>query len=299
MDAARTARWPLASVLVERLGASLDDGALVALEAALAHSLATGRAAWPQVQLEGSHFVLALAGHLRAGSDLVGAVKQLDAAGLYLTTACAQGLAPAVAQLDRLIGAESAAAVVRMDPSPAFAAEVAQSVRIKLLGGSGQAPRCVAYSGRGSLQSWLRVTALRAALDLRRTAKPAEPLDALADLPAPASSPELGLIRDRYRGDFKEAFRQALGCLDSRERTLLRLHHLDQLGLAQIGAHYRVHRTTVASWLARARQKLLDDTRRLLGERLALSRAEVDSLIQLLGSQLSVSIQGVRGSSSD
>ena len=287
--------FPLVDAFQERTAIGSTEPA--ALEGMLAKAHEDAARAWPGIALDARQFVRRLARHVAPGTDPTLALSGCDVCGVFLTEACLRQIAGAADQLDRLLVRETSVAAATIDPSPAFAAEVAQAVRIKLLApSSGGPPRCAEFAGRGPLKAWLRMTALRTALDLRRTAKPTEPLDVLADRPAPASSPELGAIRDRFRGDFKEAFRLALRSLDSRERTLLRLHHIDQISLVQIGRHYRVYRTTVASWLERARQKLLDSTRGALGERLSLSRAEVDSLIQLLGSQLSVSLQEVRKS---
>ena len=50
--------------------------------------------------------------------------------------------------------------------------------------------------------------------------------------------------------------------LSAQERTVLRLHVLDGLGTDEIGALYKVHRTTVARWQAQA---VISSWRRLGG----------------------------------
>ena len=85
----------------------------------------------------------------------------------------------------------------------------------------------------------------------------------------------------------------SLLALPPREKSLLKLSYLDGLSLDEIGALYRAHRTTVGRWLDAARQRILDDTRRGLGERLRLGEAEVDSLMALIRSQLDVTLHSL------
>src|SRR5438552_1509727 len=75
-----------------------------------------------------------------------------------------------------------------------------------------------------------------------------------------------------------------------RHRTLLRLNLVDGLNIDKIGALYGVHRATVASWIAGARDEILTATRKALQERLKLSRAEFESLMGLVVSNLEVSL---------
>ena len=173
--------------------------------------------------------------------------------------------------------------------------ELQQLLRERLLVRTPSAPSRIAeYSARGPLISWVRAAALRMALNLKRDAPKdsAASDDALLEQRAGPDDLELGYIKTRYRPHFRAAFQAALQTLSAQERTVLRMHLLDGLGTDQIGGLYHVHRTTVARWIAQARAKLLDETRRLFAERLQLPRSELTSLIRLLRSQLDVSLGG-------
>ncbi len=77
------------------------------------------------------------------------------------------------------------------------------------------------------------------------------------------------------------------------------MHYLDGLNIDEIGASFRVHRSTVARWLAQARERILEETRKLLSSRLQIGRAEAESVIHLVQSQLDVSIYRYLGKKTD
>jgi RNA polymerase sigma-70 factor (ECF subfamily) len=52
---------------------------------------------------------------------------------------------------------------------------------------------------------------------------------------------------------------------------------------------YRVHRSTVARWLADARAALLDETRTEVSQKLGVHRHEVESLMRVVSSRLDLS----------
>jgi len=81
-----------------------------------------------------------------------------------------------------------------------------------------------------------------------------------------------------------------LGRLTAEQRNLLRLHFLDGLNIEKIGAVMQVHRATVARWIAAAREEILENVRRDLNQRLRLEPSEFESLVNLVRSQLQVSI---------
>ena len=129
----------------------------------------------------------------------------------------------------------------------------------------GARPRIGEYAGRGPLQAWVRVAAVRAALDLLRAGGArgggeVEPEDLAADV----VSPEVDYVKERYRPQFKAAFQDALRALDSEQRNVLRLHVVEGLNIDEIGALFKVHRSTVARWIAAARQQVLAGARNRL-----------------------------------
>jgi RNA polymerase sigma-70 factor (ECF subfamily) len=156
-----------------------------------------------------------------------------------------------------------------------------------------QPPRIAGYSGRGPLGAWVRVAALRTAIDLVRRREPTVDAQAVARAPAPDVDPEAALLRARYQGEYETALRAALAMLTARDRSLLRMYFVDGLTVERIGVVYRVHRATVSRWIFAARSQLLDETYRLLGERLRLSASEFASLAALVQSRLDLSLSGI------
>jgi len=100
-------------------------------------------------------------------------------------------------------------------------------------------------------------------------------------------------MRGRYGAEFGRALRQAFGELESQERNILRLHFLESLSLNQIGAMYQVNKSTISRRMARARETLLWRTRERLEEQLSLEPSELDSLLELLGPRLDLSLASV------
>jgi RNA polymerase sigma-70 factor (ECF subfamily) len=215
------------------------------------------------------------------------------AGDVALAAAAARGDASAIRRVDELL-ADLGAAVRRIDPSPAFADEVRQTVRVRLLVADGRAPRIAAYAGRGSLRAWLRVAAARVAIDLKRsqrtTGARADSDDVLGELVAREPDAELRHLKAMYRREWKDALAGALVALPDRDRALLRLHHVDGLRLAAIGRLYGVAESTASRWLAHAAERVGEDARDRLVARLALSTSELESVGRMVRSQLDLSI---------
>jgi RNA polymerase sigma-70 factor, ECF subfamily len=286
---------PLSEVFAARLDdqrrAALPD--VAELEAALVALLDAGRAAWPDLSLGGVEFAAYLAD--RVGDRLDRAsLERLPAADLYLACGCLHHDEVAHRHFDGALTTAVATSVRRLRSTASEAADLLQLLREKLLWGDGEGPPRIAdYAGRGELRGWLRVTAVRMAVSaLRAQQREQARRDELAHaMPGSTGDPELDFLREQVREDFKIAFEQALTLLSGRERTLLRLSFFDDLSIDEIGAAFRVHRATAARWLAAARKHLLDETRRLLMERLGANPAEVESIVRMLDSQLHVSVQ--------
>lgn len=241
-----------------------------------------GRAAWPAVSLGEDEFL----------AFLVSRAQPVEhAADLYLAHACARGAAGALAAFEATLLSQVPGFLRRM--SPQIVDEVCQRLRDRLFVGA--APKIAEYSGSGPLAAWLRVVALRLAIDLSRSAGQniARELDA-AQLAGPAGrSPELEYLKERYRLDVKGAFQEALLALSSEQRNVLRLHLVEGLTLEEIGRLFHVNRSTVFRWLGASREALLADARLRLRERIGVSADEFDSLVQVVRSQLDLSLAEV------
>lgn len=261
------------------------------LALALAEALAQARRRWPSLQVSEERFSQHALGHLRDGDDRAAAVRALHAADLLLACGCLEGDAAALAALEERL-TEVPAFLATLQPSPAEIDDVRQRLRERLL--VGDRPRIADYSGRGALASWLRVAAIRIFSNLRRAEAPRQRAEhEAAALELGRVDPELGYMKQRYVGDFQRALAEAFTALPARERTVLRLKLLDGLNIEKIGALHGVHRATVARWIEEACAQVLAETRRLLRERLRVDATELQSLYDLVASQLEISLAGL------
>ena len=148
------------------------------------------------------------------------------------------------------------------------------------------------YRGRGDLGQWLRAVAIRAGIDLLRARKRERPVsdDALFDRALGAhADPELELMKTRYRSDFRHAVRDALGQLESPARSDLRLYYIDELKLTEMASLHHVTPSAVSRRIAKARQQLLDATRRVMRAQLGVTDTDLDSILGLIASRLELS----------
>lgn len=258
--------------------------------ALLARMYADGRAAWPDLDLSPAAFD-AHAG--RHAAELAPA----HAADFYLACACCLRVAGASAAIQARHGAELEAVLKSRNVPAAQRDDLRQALWEKLLVGRPGAPAKIGdYAGRGPLGGWLRVAAVRMALNFREQARadrlvPAPELD---EAQHPASpDPELTFLKSQYRREVEQALRDALAGLGTDERNVLRLYFLDRLSIDRIAAVYGVHRATAARWVTRGREALLRGTQALLERQLKVERAEVDSILGLVRSQLELSMSGL------
>lgn len=172
--------------------------------------------------------------------------------------------------------------------------EVKQRTREKLLvpDASGVL-RIEGYAGQGRLAGLVRVVATREALTLKRRGRRevAFGSEELAEPLAATWDPGIAMLKGRTKAAFVEAFEKAVGDLTSRERNLLRLHLLGGVTLEKLAEMYGVHRATVVRWLASARERLLDGTKRGLGSALELSGRELESLMDAVRQSLDLSVE--------
>lgn len=255
-----------------------------------------GRAAWPGVEVTLEQFASDVARHLSGAQDPDAAAADLYGADLYLACACAAGDAAGLRLFEEQILPQTAHALRRLDPSPAFADEVRQLLRQKLFVGDGESPPKIGdYAARGPLATWVRVAAVRTALNLRGSGKREQPMTSsqVAALAPPVDDPALKYLKAQFADEFESALVRACAALTDRDRTILRLRFVDDLNIDQIGGLYGVHRATVARWIARIRDELFLATRKDLVGRLRLSDSDFESLLRLARSQLDLSLSAV------
>ncbi len=279
----------------EALGLAYLSGSGAAPDPAKARQLGTTvvtlvtqlRERWPRLSLPDERFAQLLGRHSPAGNPGGG----LEVEDLYLAGACAAGDAAAQQELDARLR-QLVKIVRRIDATETFGDEVMQLTRLRLLAAEEGKARLEDYSGRGSLNSWLRSVLMRTALNLRAARKPSDPIDGFSEheLPVANSDPELRLLRARYAGAFNEALRGALSLLGQRERAVLRMQLVDRMTVGEIAATYQVNRSTVTRWLTSARAGLVDATRATLLRQLSASPSEVESIIKACRSIADVSL---------
>ncbi len=265
------------------------------LEEALASAVTRAREAWKAVEAGDERFAAFLGARIPAAE-----LDDARVADLWAACACGTGDGRAIAEVEARYFPDVDAALGKMGLSADRIGEVKQGLRRLLFVGDpdGQvAPRITEYRGTGDLRTWLRVTAMRAALKLLRKENRETPTDdALLEARAQQDDPELAYMKAAYRASFKVAFQEALDSLLPRERLLLKQQIVDGLGIDELGALYQVHRATAARWVQSAREKLLVRTRRTFMLNARISSDECESIMRLVRSQLDMSLQRRLGS---
>jgi RNA polymerase sigma-70 factor, ECF subfamily len=265
------------------------------LEPSLLAFTQEARAAWPGLRLEATAFVRDVAQLLGGSTPVVEALGALRAADLYLARACARGDATAVELFESTFADEIERSVEKMAGDAIRSDDFKQEFRHKLfIGKDGVKPKIAEYSGRGSLRRWVRITAKRTYIDLMRVGQRMLEVpigdEPLVDEGAAQLDPELAYVKRRYQHEFKEAFGGALGQLSARQRNLLRHHFVHRLRLDEIAGIYRVHRATVARWIADARKQLLVQTREALEAQLSVNSQEFESIVRLVQGELDLTV---------
>jgi len=208
---------------------------------------------------------------------------------VFLVAACLSGDERAIAHLDREYLARAIPAVARVDRSPSFIDEVIQQLRVRLL--TGEKPRLAGYQAAGKLLDWIRVAAVRIALNAKRADHRMLLTD---DVPMSnllrEADHELDALRPHYVHEVQAALEASFRELAVRERNLLRLHFLDGLSLDTLATMHGVHRATIARWLVSIRRSLVERARTMLGGPRGLSSGSVRSLYRWLARDVHLSV---------
>ncbi|MCA9670145.1 MAG: sigma-70 family RNA polymerase sigma factor [Myxococcales bacterium] len=265
------------------------------LGAALEDLLVAARVPWPDVPLDSARFVRFVAARVPADADVLEALASLHTSDLFIACAALSGEPRALEHFERRFAPEmrQGLASVRQLPE-ADVDDLLQVLRISLLSPDAQAgdARLERYAGTGSLGRWLRVVATRRALQLLRSRKRAAPRDELAleQLPAFSQDAELAHLKQHYRVAVRSAFARAMDRLAPRSINVLRQRFVDELTTIELGAVYGVDQSTASRWVGAAQRELLAHTRAALLEELDLSDGDCDSVLELVRSQLDISI---------
>lgn len=255
--------------------------------------LAEGLAEWPGVEPDPEGFIDFLAKRLPREGHPVEALTRLKTVSLYLAYACLKGTAGAAEAFARAFHPVLNRALHGVTAEASQIDDVKQAVYQKLFVPAGdKEPAIHKYDGVGELRSWVRVTAVRMALNLHRDRKRERPLSPQLLLTRPDGriGPEEDYLKRLYSDAFKRAFEQALQSLQSPQRNLLRYYYIDGLTVEQIGTMYRVHKATISRRLDHIREQLLTETRNGLVRQLDVGQTEFESIMRLIHSRLDASI---------
>jgi RNA polymerase sigma-70 factor, ECF subfamily len=268
----------------------LTAASRLAVAAAWEGLLATARDAWPTLVLDETRLVTFIGPRL-SGDDLATAIAAAPAADLVLAAACAAQEPTAHAAFDRVL-VEVDAAGAATNATKDQVAEVKQMLRVQLLVPKDGKPAGIeSYRGKGPLRGWVRITATRELIRVKKKHARDVPIDRSLDrLLTSFVDPALTAMKAEYRAEFAGALREAIEDLSGEDRALLRQQIVDDMSIDAIGAAYGVHRATAARWLNRARAALVAATHRRLADRLKLPIDQIDSVIRLVSSQLDASV---------
>jgi len=243
---------------------------------------------YPALAAQGGAFGDHVAGLLPLDGDLSEVVRGVVWSDLALAFLALQGEASALAELvGRLRPIVIRVAARRDGPDED---ELSFALEGKLF--DPEDSKLAAFAGSGDLDGWLSVMATRTWLNLKR-ARGREQLSPRAEPAAmgvEVNDPELAYLKELYREQFRTAFEKAAHSLSSEERNVLAAHYSKRSSIDVIAAGRGVHRATAARRVNRARERLLSETRRLLIAELDLSRADLESVMQLIQSQLHVTL---------
>ena len=207
--------------------------------------------------------------------------ESLHAGDLLLAFACAAGNAAALRIFEERHRAMLFEAVRTVDAANADDTLQELRRRLFLTDGSHGAPRILGYRGTGPLGGWLRVSALRLAIDLRRRGWREVPIEEALVPDDPERANAAGVARQQDQAVVRSALRDAVAAQPSRSRTLLRYYYSENVGVDELGSMYRVHASTISRWLATVRTEVFEETRRRLAVALQASPSDVESHLGL------------------
>jgi RNA polymerase sigma-70 factor (ECF subfamily) len=272
------------------MGGTADD-----FDATLRDIVGDAQRTCPTVRVPSDVFAAYLRDRLPADLPPSIALRRMHALDLYLACACAHGDPDAIAIFEQRCLGQLDGALSKMGIARDMIAEVKQEIRCRVLVGEGGRAEIVDFGGRGDLRGWVRVMATRQALRHQGHARREQAIedDELWQQMAPETF-DLDHRKGVYRREFKQAFESALHALPPREQTLLRQHYIDGTTLDELAILYRVHRSTAARLLARARALVLEATRDRLMSQLDLPPQDLDSILRMIWSRIEISLRGLR-----
>ncbi|MCU1281531.1 MAG: polymerase, sigma-24 subunit, subfamily [bacterium] len=216
--------------------------------------------------------------------------EALHAEDLYLACACAERSAAAFDLFEREYLSQVARSVHHLGVERDFVDEVTQLVRERLFVGDHEhGPKIGDYSGKGSLAGWLRVIAVRVAIDLRRaTGRMTSAIP--EDLISANATSDAVYVKRRYRAVLQDAINRAIVDLSDEQRVLLRRHFVEGVTFDALAAAAGVHKVTVWRQIVAARNLIVASMRSAVGVGALVGSNEFESILRTVQSQLDFSL---------
>lgn len=173
--------------------------------------------------------------------------------------------------------------------------EVRQIIATRCLVSEPERPAALnSYSGAGSLEGWVRATAVREALAIKKERERGQSrVESALEAQMPWVDHEISLFRKLYREPVSRAFAAACQQLAPEHRALLRLHFAQGVTTAQLATMYNVSRATLVRRLTDAREALVVLVKSQLKAALGVTDQDFESVLKLVNSQLDVRLSMV------
>lgn len=261
---------------------------IVAISAERAFEI--GREAYPAIALPRETFVM----FARARADTWKGNPE-RAADMYLACACVERIPAAVAEFLAAFGARIPVYLGKLARNADLVAEVRQIVVTRcVMGDADKQPALLAYSATGSLEGWVRATAVREALALNRQSdRNGGEVDAVLEAQVPWVDQEISLFKQIYREPVSQAFATACAQLAAEDRALLRLHYVDGVTTAKLATMFGISRATLIRRLAASRESLVDQVKSALKGASGVADQDFESVLRLVKSQIDLRLSVV------
>jgi RNA polymerase sigma-70 factor (ECF subfamily) len=265
----------------------------MSLDAAIEQAYQAGRQAFPHIDLDASRFAefaTSRAEHV----EIWGADAQRGA-DLYLVAACLAQLPAAIAEFIERFGSQVPRYVARVARDPDLVSEVRQIIVTRCLVGEADRPAALnSYSGAGSLEGWVRATAVREALALsKRADRETNRFETILETQMAWADQEISLIKKVYSAPVSAAFATACAQLPSEQRALLRLHFAQGVTTAQLATMYGISRATLVRRLTEAREALVALVKSNLKASIGVADGDFLSVVKLVNSQIDLRLSMV------
>jgi len=242
-----------------------------------------GRNAFPTIDLPREAFLLFVESRAQTWAG-----NPERAPDLYLACACVERIPAAVAHFLATFGTRIPNYLGRLGRNPDVVNEVRQIIATRCIVGDGvRPPALTTYSATGSLEGWLRATAVREALAMNRQAdRHSGDVESALEARIPWVDQEISFLKQTYREPVSRAFAAACQELDPQDRALLRLHYAEGVTTADLARMFNISRATLIRRVAAARDSLVEGVKAALQAQAGVHGRDFDSVLRLVKSQI-------------